>query len=217
MLAWTWASALASIAAKAGRWRSGGVRRMCGLPAMWRARRVCAPPTPRMTRPIGSVWLAPITASITTGHRFSAQSRPTPISSRALSGSPHSASNRARMAASRRRGWNRSGSIPIGWSTYWPRRPARADRAGRGWRRPRGHRTGPARACASRRIRRGDRSAGGDRTRVRWSLGERLLYHVTPFGLKGRFFRDCLAPRFAERGLADIALRERNWSSGTGG
>ena len=55
-----------------------------------------------------------------------------------------------------------------------------------------------------------------DRAGVRWTLGERVLYHATPFGLKERFFRDFLAPRFAARGLADIALRKRAWPSGTG-
>lgn len=50
-----------------------------------------------------------------------------------------------------------------------------------------------------------------DRSGVRWSLAERLLYHVTPFGLKTRLFREFLGPRFAARGLGDVALRQRSW------
>jgi glycosyltransferase involved in cell wall biosynthesis len=50
-----------------------------------------------------------------------------------------------------------------------------------------------------------------DRSGVRWSLAERLLYHVTPFGLKTRLFHEFLGPRFAARGLGDMALRQRSW------
>lgn len=50
-----------------------------------------------------------------------------------------------------------------------------------------------------------------DRTRVRWTLAERLLYHATPFGLQARLFREVLAPRFAARGLADTVLRKQPW------
>ena len=48
---------------------------------------------------------------------------------------------------------------------------------------------------------------------VRWSLAERLLYHVTPFRLKDWYFHDFLAPRLAARGLHCVSLRDRNWSS----
>lgn len=51
-----------------------------------------------------------------------------------------------------------------------------------------------------------------DRSGVRWTLPERLLYHVTPFGLKTRLFHRFLAPRFAARGLADTVLRQQPWS-----
>lgn len=50
-----------------------------------------------------------------------------------------------------------------------------------------------------------------DRSRVRWTLAERLLYHVTPFGLKHRLFHTFLAPRFATRGLGDTVLRVQPW------
>ena len=48
---------------------------------------------------------------------------------------------------------------------------------------------------------------------VRWSLAERILYHVTPFRLKDWYFHDFLAPRLAARGLHCVSLRDRNWSS----
>jgi hypothetical protein len=51
---------------------------------------------------------------------------------------------------------------------------------------------------------------------VRWSLAERLLYHLTPFRLKDRYFHDFLAPRLAARGLHCARLRDRNWSSADG-
>jgi glycosyltransferase involved in cell wall biosynthesis len=47
---------------------------------------------------------------------------------------------------------------------------------------------------------------------VRWSLAERLLYHVTPFRLKDWYFHDFLAPRLAARGLHCARLRDRSWS-----
>lgn len=50
-----------------------------------------------------------------------------------------------------------------------------------------------------------------DRSAVRWTLSERLLYHLTPFQYKDRFFYDFLAPRFAERGLTHLNLRNRCW------
>ncbi|MDX2225441.1 MAG: hypothetical protein SFV21_21995, partial [Rhodospirillaceae bacterium] len=51
-----------------------------------------------------------------------------------------------------------------------------------------------------------------DRRAVRWSLAERLLYHVSPFAAKDWFFYRFLGPRFAARGMADTRLRARNWS-----
>jgi glycosyltransferase involved in cell wall biosynthesis len=51
---------------------------------------------------------------------------------------------------------------------------------------------------------------------VRWSLAERLLYHLTPFRLKDWYFHDFLAPRLAVRGLHCARLRDRNWSSANG-
>lgn len=53
-----------------------------------------------------------------------------------------------------------------------------------------------------------------DRSGVRWTLQERLLYHVMPFRLKTWFFHDVLAPRFKARGLADTVLRARSWDEG---
>ncbi len=53
-----------------------------------------------------------------------------------------------------------------------------------------------------------------DRAGVTWTLFERLLYHVTPFGLKDWFFYEFLARRFAARGMGQTALRQRNWEDG---
>lgn len=50
-----------------------------------------------------------------------------------------------------------------------------------------------------------------DRSTVRWTLLERLLYHVVPFRFKDWFFYSFLGPRFAERGLTHLNLREKNW------
>ena len=52
-----------------------------------------------------------------------------------------------------------------------------------------------------------------DRSRVRWTLPERLLYHITPFRLKDRFFYDFLGPRLAARGMTHLNLRDRSWES----
>ena len=52
-----------------------------------------------------------------------------------------------------------------------------------------------------------------DRRGVRWTLAERLAYHITPFSLKHRFFHEWLAPRFDRRGQRDTALRARGWDS----
>lgn len=49
------------------------------------------------------------------------------------------------------------------------------------------------------------------RRNVRWTLPERLAYHLMPFTWKDRFFKGFLAPRFAARGLGDVCLRQRSW------
>lgn len=54
-----------------------------------------------------------------------------------------------------------------------------------------------------------------DRSEVRWTLAERVLYHATPFAAKNWFFYRFLAPRLAGRGLKDIVLRQRSWVSAT--
>jgi glycosyltransferase involved in cell wall biosynthesis len=51
------------------------------------------------------------------------------------------------------------------------------------------------------------------RSGVRWSLPQRLLYHLTPFAAKDWFFYTFLAKRFARRGLADVALRAQPWQA----
>lgn len=51
-----------------------------------------------------------------------------------------------------------------------------------------------------------------DRRGVRWTLGERLLYHLTPPGAKDWFFYRFLASRFAARGQRDTVLRRRSWA-----
>ncbi len=58
--------------------------------------------------------------------------------------------------------------------------------------------------CLSSRRRR-------DRSAVRWTVFERLLYHTTPFRWRTGLFHQFLAPRFAARGLKDTALRLRPW------
>lgn len=50
-----------------------------------------------------------------------------------------------------------------------------------------------------------------DRSRVRWTLGERLLYHFTPFALKDWYFYRFLGPRLAQRKLTHLNLREKSW------
>ena len=49
------------------------------------------------------------------------------------------------------------------------------------------------------------------RANVRWSLYERIMYHVTPFAKKDWFFYRFLAPRFDARSLSELNLRERNF------
>jgi glycosyltransferase involved in cell wall biosynthesis len=53
----------------------------------------------------------------------------------------------------------------------------------------------------------------GDRKRVRWTLAERLLYHVTPLARRDWFFYDFLGPRFERRRLGELALREQPWNA----
>lgn len=48
---------------------------------------------------------------------------------------------------------------------------------------------------------------------VRWTLGERLLYHVTPFRLKDWFFYTFLWRRFQLRGMRTANLRIRDWGA----
>ncbi|MBZ6378297.1 hypothetical protein B5C34_00560 [Pacificimonas flava] len=52
----------------------------------------------------------------------------------------------------------------------------------------------------------------GDRRKVRWTLSERLLYHVMPFSKKRWFFHRFMARRFERRGQKDIVLREQSWN-----
>lgn len=50
-----------------------------------------------------------------------------------------------------------------------------------------------------------------DRSAVRWTFLERILYHVIPYQFKDRFFYDFLGPRFAKRGMLHVNLRDRSW------
>ncbi len=59
-------------------------------------------------------------------------------------------------------------------------------------------------------VRPSDRRA--DRKEVRWTLWERILYHLTPPAAKDWFFYEWLAPRFAARGQKDTVLRAQAWS-----
>ncbi len=47
----------------------------------------------------------------------------------------------------------------------------------------------------------------------RWTLGERVLYHATPFALKDWYFYSFLGPRMAARRLDELKLRDRPWES----
>ncbi|MEL7488416.1 MAG: glycosyltransferase family 2 protein, partial [Pseudomonadota bacterium] len=53
----------------------------------------------------------------------------------------------------------------------------------------------------------------GDRTNVRWTLFERLMYHVTPHRWKDWFFYAFLRPRFEARGLSELKLRDRDFDA----
>ncbi|MDR6787550.1 glycosyltransferase involved in cell wall biosynthesis [Sphingomonas sp. BE138] len=50
-----------------------------------------------------------------------------------------------------------------------------------------------------------------DRTRVRWTLPERLLYHFTPWFAKDWYFYRFLGPRLNARKLGHLNLREKTW------
>ncbi|MEL7027988.1 MAG: glycosyltransferase family 2 protein, partial [Pseudomonadota bacterium] len=50
-----------------------------------------------------------------------------------------------------------------------------------------------------------------DRTAVRWTLSERILYHVTPYVLKDWFFYSFLSRRLRARNMDEISLRQRTW------
>lgn len=52
-----------------------------------------------------------------------------------------------------------------------------------------------------------------DRSTVRWTLSERLLYHFTPYAAKDWFFYVFLASRFERRGMSDLKLRARAWEA----
>lgn len=50
-----------------------------------------------------------------------------------------------------------------------------------------------------------------DRSTVRWTLFERLIYHATPFAAKDWYFYRFLAPRLARRRLGHLNLRAKSW------
>lgn len=52
-----------------------------------------------------------------------------------------------------------------------------------------------------------------DRGGVRWTLWERVVYHLTPFAAKDWFFYRYLGPRLAARGMKDTVLRQRSWDA----
>lgn len=52
-----------------------------------------------------------------------------------------------------------------------------------------------------------------DRKGVRWTLPERLLYHLTPAAAKDWFFYRYFGPRLAARGMKDTVLRQRDWEA----
>lgn len=52
-----------------------------------------------------------------------------------------------------------------------------------------------------------------DRRRVRWTLAERLLYHVVPLSRRDWFFYEFLGPRFERRKLGELALRDQPWNA----
>lgn len=58
-------------------------------------------------------------------------------------------------------------------------------------------------------VRPSDRRA--DRGAVRWTLWERIIYHVSPPFSKDWFWYRFMQPRFERRGQKDIVLRNRGW------
>lgn len=50
-----------------------------------------------------------------------------------------------------------------------------------------------------------------------WTLGERVLYHLTPFAMKDWFFYGFLGPRMARRRLDERKLRDRPWDTAPAG
>lgn len=56
-----------------------------------------------------------------------------------------------------------------------------------------------------------------DRKGVRWTLPERILYHLTLPSQKDWFFYKFLQPRFAARGQKDTVLRAQSWAAGQDG
>lgn len=52
-----------------------------------------------------------------------------------------------------------------------------------------------------------------DRSAVRWTLIERIIYHLTPATRQHDFFYGFLAGRFEARGQRDTVLRQRDWAS----
>jgi glycosyltransferase involved in cell wall biosynthesis len=56
-----------------------------------------------------------------------------------------------------------------------------------------------------------------DRSRVRWTLLERLFYHFVPLARRDWFFYDYLGGRFERRRLGELALREQPWNLASSG
>jgi glycosyltransferase involved in cell wall biosynthesis len=52
-----------------------------------------------------------------------------------------------------------------------------------------------------------------DRRNVRWTLAERVVYHLTSRARQHDFFYRFLANRFDARGQRDTVLRDRNWGA----
>jgi hypothetical protein len=52
-----------------------------------------------------------------------------------------------------------------------------------------------------------------DRRNVRWTLAERVIYHLTSRARQHYFFYRFLADRFDARGQRDTVLRDRNWGA----
>ncbi|WP_230768965.1 glycosyltransferase family 2 protein [Sphingomonas sp. Leaf4] len=52
-----------------------------------------------------------------------------------------------------------------------------------------------------------------DRRRVRWTLAERVLYHLTPFAAKDWYFYRFLGPRLQARGITHLNLRDKPWEA----